>query len=762
MNLSVRPRGRKTRPGSKRDRIFRVTAASASAPRLPIRIGDVWGGLAAMLVALPSAIAFGVLVYSAIDPALAAQGALFGMLGAAALGLIAPIFGGTPALITAPCAPAAAILAGLAMELISRGVEPARIPGLLALTALLSAVLQVVYGLAKGGRFIKYIPYPVVSGYLSGVGLIIALGQLPKLLGLPAGTGLLQGLANPGVWRMPGVIVGLVTIAVMVLAPRFTRKVPAAILGLLAGISTYFLLGVYSRELLTVNANPLVIGTIQASGSLLHSVSGQFQALLHLERNDLHLVAYSALALSALLAIDTLKTCVVLDALTRGRHNSNRELLGQGVGNLAAFAVGGMPGAGTMGATLVNVTSGGTTSRSGFIEGMFVVLAILILGQLIAWVPIGALAGILLVVAYRMFDWSAFKLLRHADTRFDFAVIAAVVVVAETIGLIAASATGVGLAILLFIRDQIRGSVLRRRATLKDVSSKTRRLESERDLLQQHGELAAVFDLQGNLFFGTTDQLFTEAEADLRQRRWLLLDMRRVQSMDYTAANLFRQMHNRLAERAGGILFCGMPSSLPQRQDIQGYLSQVGLVGGVKNGIRVFETRDEAIEWMEDRLLESAGWQGGHVQRPLDIAEIELLRKMDASTLDGLRRCLRERSVKTGEKIFSRGDEGDEMFLIRSGVVAILLPLQGGKRHHLATFTRGDYFGEMAFLDRGARSADAEAKTGCELYVLSRNEFNTHAHADPVMALKVFARLARAVSLRLRQADGELRAIEDR
>ncbi len=326
---------------------------------LPIKVNDIWGGLAAMLVALPSAIAFGVLVFSAIDPSLAGQGALYGMLGAAALGLVAPLTGGTPALITAPCAPSAAILAGLAAALVSAGVEIERIPGLLALTALLAAVLQAIYGLLKGGRFIKYIPYPVVSGYLSGVGLIIALGQLPKLLGLPDDIGLMHGVIAPSQWQWPGVVVGIVTIIVMVYAPRLTQKVPAAILGLLSGVVTYLLLGiVISPDLLTVSNNPLVIGPIEAGGSFLQSVVGQFQALLNVRAEDLRLVAYTALALSALLSIDTLKTCVVLDALTKGRHNSNRELLGQGIGNLAAFAAGGMPGAGTMGPTLVNVTSG--------------------------------------------------------------------------------------------------------------------------------------------------------------------------------------------------------------------------------------------------------------------------------------------------------------------------------------------------------------------------------------------------------------------
>ena len=723
---------------------------------------DLWGGLAAMLVALPSAIAFGVLVFSAISPDMAGQGALVGMLGAAALGLIAPVFGGTPALISGPCAPAAAVLAGLAAELVSGGVDAARIPALLALTGLLSAAFQVVYGLLKGGRFIKYIPYPVVSGYLSGVGLIIALGQFPKLLGLPKGTGLFHGLAAPESWKWPGIVVGLITIVVMLNAPRVTRRIPAAILGLLSGIAGYFALGMFMPGLMTVETNPLVIGPIQASGSFLASVTGRLGGLFQIQAQDLRLVAYSALALSALLSIDTLKTCVVLDALTRGRHNSNRELFGQGIGNLVGFAVGGMSGAGQMGPTLVNVTSGGKTRRSGVAEGVFVILAILVLGSLIAWVPIGALAGILLVVAFRMFDWSAFGLLKNRDTRLDFAVIAAVVVVAETLGLIQASATGVGLAILLFIRDQVRGSVLRRRASLKETSSKTRRLEEERALISENGDLAGAYELQGNLFFGTTDQLFTEIEPDLRVRKWVLLDMRRVQSMDYTAAHLFEQMHDRLREHGGELLFCGMPSSLPSRQDIHRYLDSLGLVGGGDGGIRVFETRDEALEWMENRILEGAGWTGTERQAPLELGKIELLHDVDAAMIEELQRSMQKRSVRAGEKIFSLGDEGDEVFLVRSGTVRILLPLKGGMRHHLATFRRGDFFGEMAFLDRGKRSADAEAKTDCELYVLSRREFNAASLSNPVLGVRTFARLARAVSFRLRQTDTELRALEER
>jgi SulP family sulfate permease len=725
-------------------------------------LNEFWGGLASMLVALPSSIAFGVLVFSAISPTLVGEGAFVGMMGAATLGLIAPLFGRTPALISAPCAPAAAVLSGLAIELSSTGMAFERIPALLALTALLAALLQISYGLLKGGQLIKYIPFPVVSGYLSGVGLIIAIGQLPKLLGLSKDIKLAEGLMSPDLWQWPGIAVGLITMTVMLIAPKMTQKIPAAILGLFAGIAGYFILSLFMPSLLALNANSLVIGPIHASEPFFETVNERFKSLLEIRITDLQRVGHSALALSALLSIDTLKTCVVLGTLTQSRHNSNQELLGQGIANLASFFAGGMPGAGAMGPSMVNVTSGGRKNQSGTIEGGLVILAILVLSPLIAWVPIGALAGILLVVAFRMIDWHAFQLLKHPDTRFDFAVIAAVVIVAETVGLIAASATGIGLAILLFIRDQIRVSVLRRRVTLKETSSKTYRLENEHRILQEHGDDAAVYELQGNLFFGTTDHLFTELETDLSTRKWLLFDMRRVQSLDYTAAHLFTLMQDRLAERGGELLFSGMPSSLPTGQDLQRYMAEVGLLK--KNGeeIRIFETRDEALEWMENQILAAAGWVAAQEQEALDLEQIDLLRETDEQTIASLRQCVHERNVIAGEKIFSSGDSSDDIFLIRRGIVQIFLPLKAGKHHHLATFCRGDYFGEMAFLDQNQRSAEAIAKTDCHLYRLSRKEFNAQLYHDSVLGVRIFARIARAISLRLRQTDIELSSLEER
>ena len=721
---------------------------------------ELWGGLAAMLVAMPSSIAFGVLVYTAIGPAQAGAGALAGIVGAAVIGVVAPLVGRNGGFISAPCAPAAAVLSAMAAGLASEGQASAnRIVMLLALTAFVSALLQILYGVVRAGRLIKFIPYQVVSGYLSGVALLIALGQLPKLLGLPKAVPLGRGLLAPELWNWTGICVGLITIAAMLAAPRLTQRIPAAIIGLLAGVAAYFVLALIDPELLRLQGNPLVIGPIPAAGSLLQGIGTQATAFLQVRPTDVAIVFGSALTLSVLLSIDTLKTGVVLDALTRRRHDSNRELIAQGAANLASFAAGGMPGAGTMGATLVNVTSGGRTPGSGVAEGALVVVAFALLGNLIAWVPIGALAGLLLVVAWRMFDRGMLRLALRRSTRVDFAVIAIVVAVAQ-IGLIAASVVGVCLAILLFIRDQIRGSVIVGIVYLDATHSKRKRLVAERELLAQHGGLAAVVPLQGNLFFGTTDQLFSELEGDLGRLRFLLIDLRRVHSMDFTAGHLLGQMKERLRERGGELLFSGMPSNLPMRQDIENYMGELGLVSG--SGIRIFDTREGAIEWMEDRILESAGWEPESEESLLDLGEIELFRDLDAATIAELSTAMQDISLSAGGRICSQGDTGDEMFFVRRGRVRVLLPLEGGKRHHLITLCQGDYFGEMAFLDRETRSADVEAATPSDLFVLSRERFDTLTRKNPALGGRVFEQLAYAVSKRLRAADTELRALEAR
>jgi len=720
--------------------------------------GDLWGGLAAMLVALPSAIAFGVTIFSPLGGTYVAQGAIAGILGVTALGLIAGAFGGTNRLITAPCAPAAAVMSALAIQLMQDGASGESAVLMLTLVGLICGAIQVSFGAVGLGRLIKYVPFPVVSGYLSGVGLIIIVSQVPKFLGVPKEIHFWESLVSSSLWQWQGVVVGVVTVAVMATAPMFTKAVPAAILGLAAGVLAYFGLGLADPALLALQGNALVIGPLGGAGAGFgEAISGRWKAVGDLDFAVVGRLLVPAATLAVLLSIDTLKTCVVLDALTRSRHNSNRELIGQGLGNLASSFVGGVPGAGQMGATLVNMSSGAHTRLSGLVEGALALVAFLVLGTFIAWIPIAALAGILIVIGFRMFDRDSLHLLKSRTTILDFAVIVAVVVVALTVSLIAASGVGIALAIVLFIREQIRGSIVRGKAYGNQMFSKRVRLPAEMEILEKRGDSTAIFELQGSLFFGTTDQLYTTLEPELKARSYIILDMRRVQSVDLTAVHMLEQIQAMLAERKAFLIFSALPANVPSGQDMRKYFDEVGLVK-TERLIQTFNELDEALEWVEERLIEEE-----HLERlqekPLELREIDVFLGRKETTLAALESCMDKRSYKAGEKIFARGDAGDEMFLIRRGAVRIVLPISDTQGHHLATFGRSDFFGEMAFLDPAPRSADALAFTDTDLFVLSRKRFDTLAEEHKKLAIGLVLGVARVLAIRLRYANAELRAM---
>ncbi|NBU98510.1 MAG: SulP family inorganic anion transporter [Spirochaetia bacterium] len=190
-----------------------------------IDLGEFFGGIAATLVALPSAIAFGLIIYSPLGPEYSSRGVISGIIGAVTLGLIAAIFSGTPKLISAPCAPAAAVLSVFVAELLNSGVVLESIPGYIIVVAAGAGTVQFIFGLFKGGAFIKYIPYPVVAGYLGGVGSLIVIGQLPKFFGISSVKSLSAFFSNLPNFKWETVLIGSITIIVMGWAPKFIKTI---------------------------------------------------------------------------------------------------------------------------------------------------------------------------------------------------------------------------------------------------------------------------------------------------------------------------------------------------------------------------------------------------------------------------------------------------------------------------------------------------------------------------------------------------------
>jgi len=720
--------------------------------------GDVWGGLAAMLVAFPAAIAFGVTVYAGVGPAYVPIGALAGIIGAVVIGLVAASLGGTDRLISAPCAPAAAVLSAFAIETVRSGASPELALLLIVLVGLLAGAIQIALGTVGIGGLIRYIPYPVVSGYLTGVGLIIIGSQVVKLLGTHEGESWWHALLAPGSWDLRSLLIGSVTIAATVATNRYSSRIPSIILGIVAGVVAYWLLALEDPQLRQLDGNPLVIGALSISGD------GYVGALTRrwLEIQNVHVaqvlsVLVAALTLGVLLSIDTLKTCVVLDQMARSRHDSNRELIAQGVANIGANALGGISGAGQMGATLVGFNSGSVSRAAGVYAGVFSLVAALLATAFVAWVPVATLAGILMVIGVRMIDREPLHFLRARETLLDAGVVAVVVIVALTVGLIAASAVGVGLAMVLFVREQSSGTVVRHRLELAQTPSSWHRPQWEIDVLTEKSDKAVVFGLQGSLFFGNTYQLYTDLEQEIATRDYVIIDLRRVRSIDVTAAHLFKQIRETIKERGATLVLCGVRDD---SSNIRELLSNSGLMRPQSRTVRVFPDLDTAIAWVEDRLLGEAE-TGSREETPMSLREMELFADYKAETLRDLEAVMEVRRYAAGSVIYERGARGDELFWVRRGTVRLIASREESGQRPMATFGRGDFFGGLAFLDHNPRPNTAVAVTDTEVYVLSQERFDQVARVHRKLAFNLAMAMARVVASRLRRTEAKLAMLQE-
>lgn len=714
-----------------------------------------------MLVAFPAAIAFGVTVYSGIGPAYAGLGAVAGIVGAVVIGLVAALLGGTDRLVSTPCAPAAAVLSAFAIESVAAGTSPQLTVLMILLVGLAAGMVQIALGLVGVGRLIKYIPYPVVSGYLTGVGLIIIGSQIVKLLGASEGLRWWQALIDPAGWDWRALLIGSVTAGVAVAAPRCTRRLPGIILGIAGGATAYALLAVFDSGLRQLAGNPLVIGALDFSADgYLATLVGRWTEIGSIGRTQLASLVGAALTLGVLLSIDTLKTCVVLDQLTRSRHDSNRELVAQGIANCSANALGGISGAGQMGATLVGLNSGASSRACGVFEGLFCLIAALLASAFVAWIPVATLAGILVVIGLRMIDRAPLRFLRTRGTWLDFGVVAAVVVVALTVGLIAASAVGVGLAMLLFVREQISGVVVRHKMLLGQTSSSWHRPQREVDVLAAKGDRAIIFGLQGSLFFGNTYQLYTDLEQEIASRDYVVIDLTRVRSIDVTAAHLFKQIRDTIKERGAKLVLCGIRNGEDTRANVRELLSTSGVVKPDSKTVRVFADLDTAIAWVEDRLLgEEEDDSPG--EAPMELAEMEIFSGYREDTLADLAALMEVRRYPAGAVLYERGDEGCELFWVRRGSVRLVAALDRGQARPMASFGRGDFFGGLAFLDGERRPNHALAVSDTEVYVLSRERFEQFSKVHRTLAFNLAMSMARVVASRLRRAESRLALLQE-
>ena len=519
--------------------------------------GDITGGLTAGIVALPLALALG--VASGLGP-------IAGLYGAIAVGFFAALFGGTPSQISGPTGPMVVVLAGLFASLSGDAA-------LIFTAVLLAGLMQIAFGFLGVGQYIRLVPYPVISGLQSGLGAIIIILQLGRLLGHepPGGTiGALSYLPTAlADINFATLALGLGTLVIAYKwPPSLGKYVPGALAALIIG------------TLVSLALSVPVLGAIPTGLPSLHlPVFDQSKALLILE---------AAFILAVLGAIDSLLTSLVADNMTRTRHDSNKELIGQGIGNTFAGLIGGIAGAGATMRTVVNIRSGGKYNLSGMIHALVLLAIVLGLSPLAAQIPHAVLAGILVKVGLDIIDWSYLKR-AHKGPRWDFALMLTVLGLTVFVDLITAVGVGVVFAALAYVKQIAQLQI----EELKKIPEALNDPE-ENALLEKLKDKVSIFSFGGPLSFGAAADVGHHVREQVKPgSKVTILDFSRVPTMDVSAAMAVETVTSDALAAGRKLVICGA------NVDVNKVLESIN---AHHPEIVAFETLHEALVYAEKQV----------------------------------------------------------------------------------------------------------------------------------------------------------------
>lgn len=547
--------------------------------------GDFFGGITAGIVALPLALAFGEQTE---------LGAIAGLYGAIAIGIIAAVFGGTPTQISGPTAPMTVVSTVVIMDAIDYAGSLNEAFPIIIATFFLAGVLEMLLGIFRLGRYIKYIPYPVVSGFMSGIGVIIVITQIFPFFGAsnPAGgtVGVITSLDEiPPVINWYSVLVASATIGLIYLFPRITKAIPSSLVALIIiSIASFFIF--QGNEIRIINDS--TAGGVPTGLPDLHlDFFGVFTDTGHLL-----MIFEFAFTLAALGAIDSLLTSIVADNITKTKHDSDQELIGQGLGNMGAALIGGLPGAGATMRTVINANSGGKTKISGIIAGLLLLAILLGLGPLVGQIPNAVLAGILITVGIGIIDYKGF---RHITSipRTDAVIMAVVLVLTVFVGLLEAVAVGMIMAALLFMKSI--ADVIDHRTNTAPLKSFAREIpwKDEGDIVERVGQQVYIKHLDGPLFFGFASR-FQEMISALPNIKVVIIRMDRVPYIDQSGLYAMEDAIVDLESQGIRVVFTGLKGQ-PKTM-----LERIKIIPGLVPPEDIFDNFADCANWLESYLHE--------------------------------------------------------------------------------------------------------------------------------------------------------------
>ncbi|HYC36273.1 MAG TPA: SulP family inorganic anion transporter [Usitatibacter sp.] len=703
---------------------------------------NLLGALNGAVSCIATTLAAATLVFAPLGPAYLPFAVLACLVGAIAGGLIAAALASTPVAISSPRTAQCVVLAAMVSAL-SRDVAipaPQFIIALTCVATLLAGFMQIAGGIFRVGQLVRFVPYPVIAGFTHGISVILFVVYIPMVLGTSA----VPRLEWPNLRAIvpASMIVGGVTIAVAMTMLHRWPKWPAFFIGMGAGVVVHAMLARWAPGLSTgaavldMGSLPLRLEPPADWGNLIGAAT---------DPTMWSHVSSFAVALAVVASVDGLLSVAMLEMRYGVRSRPDRDLVGQGVANMASAGLGGVSVAYSF-AQADSAYLGGARDRLASFVAPFGVLALAAAAVYTGvGIPLAALAGLMLLMAARITDPWAFGVIRTAwQTRGNMdsavkqslAIYALVALSVMLLGVIPALAIGVTASMIMFLRTMNR-QVVRRVWT--GVALRSRRLFQPvvAQVLARRMQEVAVMELQGPLFFGTSDRIVEEVGRLPTKTRFVVLDLARVQALDQTAVEVVLRVAAKLRSEKRALILSGRPPGL------------LAVAGSLPPS---FPDRDRAVEWIEERFLSEATMPVPPAVVPP--SAFARLLKFDENGAEVLERHCPIVEFTSGSTIFRAGDASKELYFLLSGRVTIIL---GEMR--VVTFLAGNMFGDVAFIDGEPRSADALCDADSRVMVLDRETLAKIEAEAPELKGRVFAALALEIAARLRATDRMMREI---
>ncbi len=722
-------------------------------------VSEVFAGLVSGALCVTLAISMAALVFSGDLASGLPAGIGMALLGTIAVGLAGAIGASFPSTVSAPqssssavvAAVAAAVAAAVSGAVASGGVERRLATVAVAVSLASLAVGLSLYALGKFrlGSLVRYIPYPVVGGFLTGTGWLIAKGALSVMSGHALTVANLAGYFSPGVavrW-----VPGFVLAVVLVLLQRRVKHYLLVPVVLSTSLVLYYLaLKLTGVSLARASSLGLLLGPFP-SGSLFRPLTPEV-----LRAADWPVLGHQLVSIATVVpvtAISLLLNATGLELATRTDVDLDRELRVAGRGNLLSALGGGFPAFQALGFSVLSHKAGARTRWVGVVCAGVCGLTLFCGASLLGALPKVVLGGLLLNLGLGfLVEWvfDAYRRLR----RLDYALILAIALVIALRGLIEGVGLGILVAATLFVVSYSRTECVKHALFLSSHGSNVERAESQQRLLHELGDSVFTLRLQGFLFFGSASALLGRVREQLRAARaqplrFVVIDFEHVSGVDSSAVMTFVKMRQ-VAEAAGlGLVFAGLATEVRRAMELEGCLEG--------EAIPCFPDLDRGVEHCEERLLAREASRLSHLP-----AFGELMGRLfegDAARVDRFVAYLERLPVAAGDTLFREGERADGLYLIESGRLSSLVRRADGSTLRLRTMCGGTLVGEMGVYGNAPRSATISAEQDCVLHRLSRESLERLHADDPDLAL-VFHRFAvRLLSERLAEKTREVQAL---